>query len=79
MKGLNKKSGLGTILEAINEYVKSEYKFRPPKLRRDDEDLDLDDTAIEDATKKAEKNIKAEAKFMEEQSKKMLKPDESAA
>lgn len=79
MKGLTKKSGLGTILEPINEYVKSEYKFRPPKLRRDDEDLDLDEEAVEEATKKAEKNIKAESKFMEEQAKKMMKPDESAA
>ncbi len=77
MKGLMKKTGLGTILEPLNEYVKSEYKFRPPKIRRDDEDLDLDEEQVKVATKKAEHNIKAEAKYMAETAKKMLQPDES--
>lgn len=39
---IGRKEHIGTILEAINEYVKAEYKYRAPALRDDDEELELD-------------------------------------
>ena len=52
--------------------------FRPPKLRRDDEELDLDESEVEAAEKDAEKDIKAELKYLEEAEKKMMQPDKDA-
>jgi len=76
--GLYCKAGLGSILEPLNEYIKAEFKFRPPKLRRDDEELDLDESEVEAAEKDAEKDIKAEIKYLEEAEKKMMQPDKDA-
>jgi len=59
-KQLRRKSTIGTILEPINEYVKKEYKFRPPSLRSDEDDLDLDYDALEEANKKSKAKIDAE-------------------
>ena len=76
--GMYCKAGLGSILEPLNEYIKAEFKFRPPKLRRDDEELDLDESEVEAAEKDAEKDIKAELKYLEEAEKKMMQPDKDA-
>lgn len=69
---VDSKGVIGTILEEINEYVKKEYKFRPPKLGAseedapdvDDEDINAaeDELAVETAAKlESLKQLKAES------------------
>lgn len=48
------KANIGTILEPLNEYIKSEFKYRPPKLVLDenDEDLEIDEEIVEESNAK---------------------------
>jgi RecA/RadA recombinase len=46
----DRKEYVGTILEEINEYVKKEYKFRPPALgASENEAPEVDDEVLDDA------------------------------
>ena len=60
MKMMTTKQGLGTILNEIDEYVKTAYKFRPPRLVEDDEGLDIDEAEVKKATKEKKAKIDAE-------------------
>lgn len=48
---VDRKEYIGTILEEINEYVKKEYKFRPPSLgsAEDNEAPEVEDSDIDEA------------------------------
>ena len=48
---VDRKEYIGTILEEINEYVKKEYKFRPPSLgsSEDNEAPEVEDSDIDEA------------------------------
>lgn len=70
---LRKKSTIGTILEPINQYVKETYKYRPPCLRDDDEDLELDEEEIKKSEAKYQKQLEDEVKKTAE----MIKAAES--
>ncbi len=61
---LTTRNGLGTILNEINEYVKTAYKFRPPKLRNDDEGVEIDEEEVKQAEKKNSAKAKAEKKIL---------------
>jgi hypothetical protein len=46
----DRKEYIGTILEEINEYVKKEYKFRPPSLGSAEDDApEVEDSEIDEA------------------------------
>lgn len=62
---LTTRRGLGSILEEINEYVKKAYKYRQPKLREEDEGIDIDEAEVKTAAAKNKAKMEAEEKLLE--------------
>ena len=60
MKMMTTKQGLGSILNEIDEYVKTAYKFRPPRLVDDEEGLDIDEAEVKKAAKEKKAKMDAE-------------------